>query len=219
MVKETMTIHGALRELKTLDNRISSGITNIDDIVKAVPISDKTIGSDTIESWENRKKGDWESVVTLIKRRNAIKQKISESNASVKIVVKSYSSTPITVAAAIDLQKYGLDYYRTIIDTLKRSYRLQSDYVTTENTRADKDATIFAGNITSNLNNEKSGVSSEQINNVYQTYYDNHKWVLRDPINVLDKIKKLEEFVAAVEVELDSQLSVCNAMTLIEVEY
>ena len=218
MTTETMTIHEALREIKTLDKRIRDTANRLNSACAVTKKRDKTIGSETIEEWSKRQRETYDSFVDLCRRRNAIKMGISESNAKTTIVIPAYSETPISVAAAIDLQKYALQYEEQLVNNLTFNYdKVKKDYdkaMAQVEAQADKIVENTFGKPDSSKD-----VDSKNINETRETYIENNKVIFQDPINIqkvtADIIKKND----AIRTQIDSRISVSNATTTITVSY
>ena len=65
MIKEEMTIHEALREVKMLDKRIASAIKDFEGGIKAVAYQESKIGSLAISDWETRQRASYDSINDL----------------------------------------------------------------------------------------------------------------------------------------------------------
>lgn len=217
MVKEEMTIHEALREVKMLDKRIASAIRDFEGGIKAVAYQESKIGSLAISDWETRQRASYDSINDLITRRSAIKQKISESNAKTTVVIEAISPNPITVAAAIDMQKYGLKYQEDLLENMREAYRVQSALMNRKNAEVEFSAISYANGLSNSKDVTQSTV--KQIDEIREQYYQNNKWILRDPLNLLTKIEELEKKIEDTKAKIDSRLSVINATTVITVEY
>ena len=100
MSTKEMTVHKALCELKTLGDRIDKKVRNTEFIVGNKHNNEK-INDKTIVQWKKDTKAEYQSLMDLIKYRNALKQAVAMSNANTKVTVcgKEY-----TVAEAIELK-------------------------------------------------------------------------------------------------------------------
>ena len=98
-MKETMTIHKALSELKTLGDRINSAMEEATFVV-ANKHSNAKIGGQSIAEFSQAAQQSLQSVMTLINRRNAIKRAVTRSNAETMVNI---NGKEYTVAEAIDM--------------------------------------------------------------------------------------------------------------------
>lgn len=215
MIKETMNLHKALSELKILNDRISDKISNCT-FCGTMKSGSKTILGKTVDEFKTNVQSDYDSVNTLINRRNDIKRAVSKSNAStsVKINGKDY-----VVAEAIEMKNWGMDYYKDLLRNLRSQYASAVSKMETENAKADMAATDYAKNGT---NSDKTALTAEamkEMETLRKSYYESHKIEIVDPLKLSDKIKELEEMISAFTSEVDNVLAVSNANTLIEIEY
>ena len=211
-----MTIHQALREVKMLDKRIASKISDFEG-VKAVVESESKIGSETKAEWDKRQVETYQSIKDMITRRNKIKQLISLSNAQNEVTINNYwgSNKKMTVAAAIELQRYGMSYYDNLITTMKRNYNhAYSDY-SVKNEQVNEEANDF---IARSFASKDKQESSKVVDEARKLYVQDHKVELRDPVGILKKIEEMEKMSEELKAELDSALSVSNATVLINIE-
>ena len=100
MTTETMSIHQALVELKTLDKRIESAIQEGDWVVANKHSNGKISGIDLKDFVENVKSRH-QKVTSLIARTEAIKRAVVNSNAVTKVTI---AGKEYTVAEAIDMK-------------------------------------------------------------------------------------------------------------------
>lgn len=220
MTNVKITIHEALREVKMLDKKIGAYLSNLKEAVTVTTAVDKKIGSQTIAEWENDRKADFQSMMDLISRRNAIKQAISESNAKTLIRIDALNQE-ISVAAAIELQKNGTAVYDKIADVLRFTYSMALKTEEQRNTKAENDAMSYANNIL-NRKTDNTPLTATDLESVEKTrteYYENHKAIIRDPISAEKKIKEMADLADAISAEVDSKLSVSNATTILEFSY
>ena len=146
-MKETMTIHKALSELKLLDARINDKTEALEVVVANKHSNSKIHGVSVDEFCKNAKEA-YQSLRTLINRRNAIKRAVTKSNAitTVQIGGKTY-----TVAEAIDMKGVGIGYLGAIIGRLNSQYATASRRADAENgdrlnDRADEYIKTLYGN-------------------------------------------------------------------------
>lgn len=217
MTTETMTVHEALREIKTLDKRIRDATMKLSGTCAITKKRDKVIGSETIEEWTKRQRKTYDSFTDLCKRRNAIKMAISDSNAKTTIVIPAYSETPISIAAAIDLQKYALQYEEQLALRLADTYNVVKAKYEAEKTKieaqADRNVESTFGNTTS------EDVDPKAISEYRETYIENNKVTLQDPINIQKVVADITNRNDTIRTQIDSRISVSNATTVITFSY
>ena len=210
MIKETMNIHKALSEVKILNDRITDKIAETKFCI-ANKSTNKTFCGKSIEEWKNNTKSSWESINALLLRVSAIKSAINQSNASTKV---SINGKEYTVAEAIYIKQYGMNYYRMLLNQLRNNFATENRLVETKNAEEDVKATKYA---TDCAGGDKA--ADAEIEKIRQSYFDSHKYELVDPLDVVKQIEILENFIDSFVSEVDSVLSVSNATTLIEIEY
>lgn len=213
MTTEKMTIHRGLSELKVLDDRLCTAIgtgvyclpnKHSNEKLKGIPVAD----------YKKVMQGSYDKAVDLIKRREAIKKAIVLSNASTKVNI---AGDTYTVAEAIEMKNHGIDFKRDLLETMKRQYRDAQTKILAENgksldDRAEKYVVGLFGS------GEKK-TATDEIERAKKAFITANEYELVDPIDVLDKIEKLEEEISSFKAEVDAVLSTSNAITEIEVTY
>lgn len=213
MTEEKMTVHKALAELKILDDRIISAIDSAD-FCMANKNSNQKLKGIPVEDYEKVMIGSYDKVSDLIKRREAIKRAVVLSNAStyVEIGGKNYS-----VAEAIEMKNHGITLKQLMLNEMKKQYRSAQAKILENNgkdleDRAEKYVVGLYGS------GEKK-TAMEEIEKMKKAFIEANQYILVDPINVLEKIEKLEAEISEFTAEVDAALSVSNAITLIEFSY
>lgn len=212
MNTKEMTVHKALCELKTLGDRIDKKVRNTDFIVGNKHNNEK-INDKTIAQWKKDTKAEYQSLMDLIKYRNALKQAVAMSNANTKVTVcgKEY-----TVAEAIELKNNWIPILKDLSYKLSQSNnqvtitvdRLNDEVERTADEQMEK---LFSGK-------DKTAPTKEMLDFRNQ-YIEQRKYDIIDPIGVENEIKNLEDTILDYMVEVDSELSRSNAVTLITVEW
>lgn len=202
-----MTIHRALVELKTLNNRINSVVSE-GTYITTNKKSNKKINGILIEDFKRDViTASYDRVISLIARRNAIKTAIVASNA--KTVVK-IGEVSMTVAEAIE-RKGSIGYEQTLLGRLKAQYNHSVARLNTENgnlpTMFEKYLQTFGG---------KEALSAEAVEEHRKNYYGANECELVDPLQLDKKIRTLEEDITTFYNEVDATLSESNATTFIE---
>ena len=212
MNKETMNIHKALVELKTLESRINKGISGISFVVANKHANTKIAGM-SIAEFCNGVKDDYASVTALIKRRDAIKRAVVLSNAVTKVTI---GGVEYTVAEAIDMKNHGVEFLRCLLDKMSSMYKLAQRQCDMHNAslldNANKHVTSMFG--VTDLKNAGEEIEAER-----KHYIDANTYELVDPIKVKDEMEALEKRINEFLSDVDAALSVSNATNTIEVEY
>lgn len=212
MIKETMTIHEALTTLKTLDKRVLSRINSASFCIVNKHCNEKINGKSITDVKDDMRSG-YESIVDLIARRAAIRNALSISNAktTVKINGREY-----TVAEAIEMKKTGMALKRELLSQMSQQFtraKMQIDNMNGDTLLKNADTYV------STMYGNKDKVDSDTINAARNAWIKANTLDLIDPLDVSVEIKKLEDEIDKFSSEVDSKISVSNALTTIEVEY
>lgn len=213
MTTETMTIHKALCELKTIDARIYKEINSGPFVVANKHSNTKISGVDVSEFCEQIK-SRMQSVNDMIKRRNAIKCAVVQSNA---VTTVSVAGKEYTVAVAIDMKNNGMQYLK---------YWLQK--MTTDYNKAQREANAANGDILEQraddyiktmYGNTDMKNASEEAKKSRAEFIAAQTYELVDPIKIVASMEEIEKHINQFMVEIDSALSVSNAVTTITIKY
>lgn len=209
---EKMTIHKALCELKILDSRINNAISSAR-FCLANKHSNEKVNGVTVEEYQETMKASYNKASDLIRRREAIKRAVVLSNAKtiVKIGGKEY-----TVAEAIEMNNHGIDLKLQLKNTMKKQYDSAMTTIISKNSVVDDKATEYVVGL---FGQKESKTANEEYEKARKSYIEANTMELIDPVNILEKIEALEVEIADFTTEVDSALSVSNALTEITVEY
>lgn len=213
MTRETMTIHKALSELKVLDARIETAINTPVYCCAKKHSADKVAGTDVTQIEKNIR-SYYDKAVDLINRRKAIKRAVVLSNAVTKV---SVCGVEYTVAEAIEMKNHGIEFEQRLSSAMKRDYTKAQATISKENEngleeRADQYVTAIYGQ-------KDSKTNAADIEKVRNDFITSNQFELVDPIGVLEKIDDIDKITSGFLAEVDSQLSVSNALTEITIEY
>lgn len=213
MTKETMTVHKALAELKTMDSRIEKAIRESTWVVANKKCNTKIEGV-SVKEWADSVASNFRRVNDLIRRREAIKRAVVNSNAVTKVLV---AGVEFTVAEAIEYKNNGTKnwslFAKTIANDLGRA-RMLADRANGDELerRADEHVKVMVGS------SDMKGATAE-VQRVREAFVEAQTVELVDPICAEEVIRGLENQVTTFLTEVDAALSVSNAITTIEVEY
>lgn len=213
MTNEKMTVHKALCELKTLDARIQKGIQQ-NPFVFANKHANSKVAGVNVGDYCNEIQASYQSVNGLIARRDAIKRAVTLSNATVTVIIggKEY-----TVAEAIELKNHGIPLRQMLLkklDSDNRRARMEADKNNGDvlEMRADEYVKSLYGNV------DMKGASDE-IKKVRADFIAAQTMEIVDPIRVTEEMARLEKEINDFMVEIDSALSVSNALAELEITY
>lgn len=207
MSETKVSITRALKELKTLDARISSAISGLNVLdVTQQKYNGKTLkNNSTVDKFTAEVRAKNEALQALIARRSALKSALVLSNATTKVKV---GSREMTVAEAID-QKSFLAYKKTLLNSL-RTQKAQFDREI-EQSRAnlDRQVDVF---MQQNLGKDRKADASD-FEQIAKPFIAANELTLVDPIGVAAVIKTLDEEVLTFEADIDIALSESNSRT------
>lgn len=213
MTTEKMTVHKALAELKLLDSRIEKAIAEGIYCVANKHSNDKINGI-ALDEYTKIMQGRYDKATDLINRRKAIKKAVVLSNAVTRVEV---AGTEYTVAEAIEMKNHGVEFDKMLMEAMQKHYKMAQMQIKQENgkdleERADQYVTAIYG--------QKEGkTNTADIEKVKSDFLEANQYELVDPLHVLDKIEGLEKNINDFMAEVDSALSVSNALTEITIEY
>lgn len=217
MTTETMTIHKALSELKTLDSRINT-IINSSVFVMANKHSNEKIQGKTISEIKDSMKSSYQKINDLISRRNALKRAVVLSNAITKVNI---NGTEYTVAEAIELKNHGMELKKNLLNNMVLQYKeVQHTLGVNSGDTLERRAEIFIQNtLAAQPKDSKMALATEAMQSLRKAYIENNTYDLIDSIGIDKIIENLTEEINNFMTEVDSALSVSNALTTIEFNY
>lgn len=216
MTTEKMTVHKALAELKIIDDRIQKAMDDVPFVEVYKHGTDKICGIG-IKDYSENIKSNYQKVDDLIKRRNAMKRAVVLSNATTKVKI---GDTEYTVAEAIEMKNHGMDGTKRLLNELTRQYNYAA-YTLNENSgqNLEDKAEQYVLSVLRAQGETTDKVDTKQIQTLRDSYIENNTFEMLDPINIAGKIEELDKMITEFETEVDSCLSVSNALTIIEFEY
>lgn len=208
----TITVTEGLTELKLLDARIDKAIVNANFCGAAKKSSDR-IGAVSKETFKDRCKADFQSVTDLIKNHAELKSKIVLSNAITKITVNGIE---MTRAEGIE-RKNSIEYEQNLLQKMKLDYSAAIDLYNRENKKVDEKVDNLLTTLVGKDSAKK--LTPEEQDAVVKPYRLQNEYEFVDPINLYDKIQKLETDIDGFLSNIDSQLTLSNATSFIEVSF
>lgn len=212
-ILEKMTVHKALAELKIIDDRIISAITEGTYCVANKHSNDKIKGT-SVEKYKGVMQGCYDKATALIMRRNAIKRAVVLSNATIKV---SVNGEEYTRAEAIEMKNHGVEFDEMILEALRKQYnKSQAEILKQNGDDLEKRAEQYVIGI---YGSKEGKTNTDDFEKTKKDFMTANAYELVDPINILDKINNLEDKIASFKAEIDAALSVSNALTEIEISY
>lgn len=212
MMKETMTVHAALCELKMLPKRIEKTIEELNPIAVKENQAVKVNGMKADE-FEKQAKAAETKVLDLIRRQNAIKGAINTYNATATIIM---DGTEYTIASAVWLMQYGMVNKKRLLEHYERAYSKASKTLKSKNGEelakaAERAAELSVGN--------RDSVNGEEFLETIKKYKERHQMEFVDPLKLLKRIETLRDEIESFESQVDAKIQTKNAMTEISIEY
>lgn len=213
MTRETMTVHKALSELKLLDDRINKVVTTS---IFCAPNkhSNEKIGGVPIAEAKKGMQGSYDKAMDLINRRKALKKAVVLSNAQTMVTI---GGTEYTVAEAIEFKNHGIEFETNLSAIMDAQYRKAQAEINKQNgkdleSRADQYVTAIYG--------QKEGkTNTDDIEKLRKEFLDANSYEMVDPLDIPKKVEEMSSRAAEFMAEVDSALSVSNALTQITIEY
>ena len=215
MTTETMNVHQALAELKTLESRINKKLREGGPYVIANRHNNTKIDGEPLSNYIEAAKDAYQAVQDLINRRNALKRAVVQSNANTAVTIGGIT---YTVAEAIDTKDHGIPMLRSVLNTLTHQYNSAKETCQINNgerleRRADEHIKVVYGE-----NSAKN--ATEEILRTRKEFIDQQTMEIVDPLgNIRDEIARLENEISTFETSVDAALSTSNATTMIEFSY
>ena len=209
-----ITVTKALSDLNVLTSRIEKETDKLK-VLNTKLKSKKVLKDKNIEvdDFKNEVKSNYQSILDLIKNRDVIKSAIILSNAKTKVII---AGKEYTVAEAID-KKNRIELETDLLMKLKSELITKSKQVTNFNdtleAQIDKEREIMLSG--DNAKNKDIVKTAEELATAKR---ENNSVELVDPLNIEKVINELEDSIMSFKAEVDQQLSISNATTLIEVE-
>ncbi len=166
---------------------------------------------ESIVEFENRAKGVLDSVDGLLKRQQELKHAIMTSNATTMIEVagKTYSvMTAIDRKRTIEKEKLVVKYMRDAL--IRAEYKV--------NQENDKMESYIQRQTNAMAGGDLSSKKDDYIIAFEKSYREQNSWDLVDPLKLRDLIEQREQEISMFELEIDTALTVSNAITKIEIE-
>lgn len=211
MTTATMTIHEALAELKMLDNRVNKAIGNGRFAVANKNTNTKIDGK-TIAAFVDDAGSAYQSICDLIARRRAIKNALSLSNAATKVVI---AGLEYTVAEAIEMKKSGMELKKNLLNTLEAQLNQAKRMVE----KANRELMDKADQYVTGLFGSKEKATGSEATTVREAYIAANTTDVVALKAIEAKMEALSEEITAFETEVDSKLSISNALTTITITY
>ena len=219
-MSEKMLVTQALDERDLLVKKINEKIDKAR-FVDAIKNNEDKVMEDRVSQEEFAKSAEsaYQQIMDLISRFQKIDAAIIESNAKT-IVETSYGK--LTVAGAISLRNRlrGVGSYNDEADFEKKlRYKMQNELSQKLNLTDSKNKQLqeTAENMRLSILGKETKTKDDKPLEVVEVYVKENTTEIVDPLNVKTKISELKEKRNTLLSELDTQIKVSNATTLIEI--
>lgn len=206
-----ITVQRALNELKTLDSRLYKRLQDFT-IVGSKKNSETRVSEtrEQVGEFSTNAKAKLDSVQDLLKRQRELKHAIMESNAKTKIVVVGVEYTVMT---AID-RKRTINAEKTVLANMVDSLAKAERKVAMENKRVEE---YLERQVLTMAGGDLSNKKADFVVAFEKSYRDDNEWQLVDPLELRKLIEKMEKEIEEFELEVDTALTVSNAITTITI--
>ena len=204
-----ITVTEALKELKTLDARITKQTS--DATFATFVIGGKLpVGQGTEDQFRTKATGSLKSITDLIARRNAIKTAIVASNATTNVTI---GGVTYTVAGAIE-HKASIGYKQKLVKYMGIQLLKTLREIESQNVQVQRN---LDSHITTILGKDAKDKGGDEVETFTKNYLAKNEAKIVDPINAKEQIDALEAEIEGFLANVDTQLSISNATTQIVV--
>lgn len=204
-----ITIHDAFAKAKILKKRIPQKAKELKFVMYKRTQNKKVNGID-VKDAENEIKSQYQSLKDDVKLLEEIYSKVSQSNATTKIVV---NKKEYTITEALSIKNMINDYKKEILVYMTNCYDHNIDMINRKNEDLDIKADTYITNVYGSSDSKEKDIREER-----NKYIEDNTFVLVDPLNITQKMNNLKNELDNFESEIDSALSVSNSTTFIEVD-
>lgn len=199
------TITQALRELKTLDNRIQR-LTN-----ETVFVSCGTKNNQRKDDKVHQVVSKYQQSRDLKKRRDGVKAAIVHSNAITTVNVGGQS---YTVAEAIE-RKNSISLDKHLLEQMKLQRRTIKSQMDQQNQAASQRLQRL---LEQNFGKDGTKTDPDSLKQTEDAFWVNNRWTMIDPLNLDKEIERLEYEIEEFEKNVDFSLSESNSLNRIQFE-
>ncbi len=212
---ETLTVHEALCDIKVADSKVNRAINELTAVLSKKASADKVNGIPVADFCENAK-AQYQKVTDLIKRTEALKSAINESNAKTMIKV---GDKEVSVATAIYLMSNGLNSKVTLLQALSQQFVKETRNINIHNgDDLDRRTQQHIDSLFGSGSKDGKGVS-EEVTKAMEDFRKSQSYELVDPLGVQEVINSLTDEIDTFRSKVDAAIQMSNATTTITIEY
>lgn len=211
MTQETISLTRALTEVKHIRQWLDENV-GFQPIGIAIESGSKVLDSaQSPKDLEKTIQSDYDTYIAKLGRLRKLRSAIIKANASTMVTV---GAETMCIMEAVDL-KSTIQYEINLLQHLKETYTRVVEKVSSANALAENELTkqIHSVESSPSFTNE---VKEGQVT-LLRLQQNTRKREILDPLNIVERIKKLEKRISDINVNIDYALSEVNATTLIEV--
>lgn len=209
MTTKKITITRALKELKTLGDRINKMISEATFCVLQEKPGQLPVGFNSIDELEKSLKANYQSLKDLIAYRERIKQAIVNSNATTMVTI---AGKQYTVAAAIET-KQSSEYKIA----LGRAMKFQLEKAVNSKNRLDVQLGNRLDELIKTTFQGKANLAEADYASIANPFHERNEVRIVDPLDLSKEINSLHDEVAEFLNNVDDVVSVSNSTNFIEV--
>ena len=214
----TLTITRALKEIETLTDRISKLNTNNSNFQGYLAVAPSDLKSTNrqaeIDKFLKDGAAQYQSVTTLIARRDKIKSLVILSNATNTVTI---GSNTFTVAEAIEKKK-TININKQLLDFLKREQQAARFRLEKQLDEYNRKLEAFITNAKAVEKAEKGREADQDfVARITAGYANTNYPKIYEPFKFSEEITKLEDYIRTFEDEVDIALSEANATNTITI--
>jgi hypothetical protein len=199
-----ISVTQALAELKLINKRLDKAFVRTKWI--AVSTSTRPVDAETLRK---NAQSEEQSYTDLIKRREALKRGVVQSNATTRVKIGEWEGT---VAEAVE-RKTSIAYKTALLDEYRNAYNNAQ-----EDLRMARDAAQSRlDRLLSSELGKDVRTNPETIAALTTTFNSNNKVELVDPLGLAERIKALEAEIDTFTTNVDWVLSESNGRTMIQI--
>ena len=222
---EKLSIHRVLALKKTTADRILSELENslLIDIRQG---NKSTLRGVAVEDIEKQIISAYQKINQLISNYIKIKSALLQSNAGIRGNVENLHRVEVcgrkyTMAELIFMsdeiygnRRHKDAFKQQLLDKMKKSYSTATFKVDRQFQKIEDDIKDYLANAVSS----DKGLSNEEIKKRSDMFHADGDFSLIDPLNLRDKIEKLESEIEQFRTDCDAVISEQNALTTVEID-
>lgn len=210
-----MLVTKALDERDLVAKRIYNAINSLRPLTVKRDKDKNTEFGISEEEFENDAKATYQSICDLIKRYDTISDAITKSNAKTKVKI---NDEEMTVAQAIQLRTRltsNTNNFEAMLYKILAGYKNKNTTIYERMAKeVDRQAELYKSALVGSDSNKK--LDNEQITSI-ENLTKNLEPNYIDPLNIDEKISKLDDYCNTIVSEINSAIKISNATTTVDI--